>query len=183
MAIGMFMPLLSAMTGEWVNIFNMSMSDGQANDTGSWANYTLRQTISGSLLTRKGGYGVRVSFRAANNSQVQLRNAFIGVRAGASGWNFTAPPTQLFNVSTGQPNSVIPAGQSAVLEGNYSIPEDSTLVLSTYIISGNIRRRSGSGNNILPFYKTGDSASEISPTGYTAESTYLLGFHSIDILT
>lgn len=177
MSIGQFTPFTLRKLFKWVNALTVVFLD----NTSSWANYTLRQCILDGALSVNGGDKVRITIMAATNSQLRLRNVFIGYKAASgSTWYFSSTPVQMYTLD-GSPGADIPAGQTIIFEAPFTIPAGASIIISTYIISGTLRRRISAGALFPSFYKSGDSAAEITPAGYTSESTNFLAVLSVDL--
>ena len=167
----------------WANAATPAVGDA---DNGGWANHTIRQLVSDSLLSHGGETHVRVTFYASSAEAFSIGKAYIGLaHDAASDWyDFGETPTQLL-FDGGSADFDIAAGESKVSDMlEFSFDDTKDLLISFWVKNNAATdglRRDTAITSWYYYYKAGgDDAATVNATGYTEASSSAIGVFKIE---
>ncbi|GAA0623244.1 hypothetical protein [Thalassospira tepidiphila] len=156
-------------------IASAAASTNSSGNTGR----TVRQRIAAAAIS-SGGQSVSVTFKASSSAGLTIGSAYIGIAA-ASGdaFDFASTPVQLLFSESG--SAVISAGATATSDfSSLDFEGTDDLIVAFYISAGDIQFGSPSAN-WNAYYKTGDEASTVDATGYTADTGKTYGVTGVSV--
>lgn len=129
-----------------------------ADDNGWTPSYTIRSPIAAAAVPGEGGNRVRFALQPSSTGGLVVSDAYVGILSGTYGGTLTRAT---FNGGSN--------GFSASSGGAVQWSDDVTLTTAStdgliivYAVNGNFRKAGGANT----YYKTGNDASNTSPSGY-----------------
>lgn len=151
--------------------WNTIISWAQAGTSTGWANFTVRFRVSESLFGASTSVRLTFSARTSGGNGVNIAKAYVGQRAsGGNGWDFSATPTPI--TFAGSSTATIPVGGNVVSDAiPVSLSGTADLIVSVYFPSTPATDLpSANPGNFLSYFKSGDDAVVVAPSGYTPQS-------------